>query len=146
LCREDGQALSVLASMKEMQGFELFGVIKETGVDDAGLLEFTKVFPFPLYRDANHTLYKALGNNKLSLMWLLYFMLFKRTEMKRLTDRMKSKELDGNFKGEGLLMGGVIVLDKSGEPRFSFVEKDSKELAPIQDIVAALNAIREEAK
>lgn len=62
------QALTKLSA--NLDGFGMFGLIKETGVDDEGLAEFNqKSFPFPLYRDADRAFYEALGNRKLSLPW-----------------------------------------------------------------------------
>jgi hypothetical protein len=41
-CREEGLALTELAANPHnpLAGFGLFGVVKETGVDDKGLVEF----------------------------------------------------------------------------------------------------------
>ena len=130
-----------------MQGFQMIGVIKETGIDDEGLLEFkNKFFPYPLYLDLDLFLYKALGSNRLSVFRLLYSLVFQRRKMKVLSNRHKGKDIDGNLSGEGLLQGGVIIFDAHGRPRYAYAEKNSYQVVPINDLVAALNAIREESK
>jgi len=68
LCREIGQTISLLAAEANspLKDFGLFAVVKETGVDDAGLLEFyEKYYSYPTYRDADWSFYTALGNKKL---------------------------------------------------------------------------------
>ena len=66
--------MSVLAALyKEvLDGFEIFGIIKEAGVDDDGLAEFhDKYFPYPLYCDKSYAFYHALGDRKVGfqLIW-----------------------------------------------------------------------------
>ena len=57
--------------------------VKETGVDDVGLLEFyEKYFKFPLYKDDELQIYKAQGNRKIK--FIPY----------NLTDRIKLRTID----------------------------------------------------
>lgn len=144
LCREEGQALSQLAAAQDsLEGFGMFGVVKETGVDDEGLVEFhSSYFTYPLYRDVELSFYKALGNRKLTLPWnpiKLVQGVFSILEMNK---RLKAKNLSGNLSGEGFLKGGVIIFGKDGKPRFAYEEETGSEL-PIDDIIAALKSMKE---
>jgi hypothetical protein len=146
LCREQGLTLLALAAhdTKPLDGFGLFGVIKETGVDDVGLLEFAlKFFTEPLYRDTGLLFYRALGDRKLSLTGMFWGMIWRRTEFKALSQRLKDKEIEGNLKGEGIKQGGVIIFDKMGEPKFAYLEETGKDIV-VADLVSAVQAVRAE--
>jgi hypothetical protein len=61
--------LTVLVSMapEYFRDVFIYGVIKETGIDDDGLLEFIEqYFPYPVYRDPTFAYYHALGDRKVS--------------------------------------------------------------------------------
>lgn len=51
----------------------LLGTVKETGVDDQGLLDFYQTYfdRHPMYMDEHWKLYEAMGGRKLSL-WGLF--------------------------------------------------------------------------
>lgn len=120
----------------------MFGVIKETGVDDVGLLEFgNKFFTETLYRDTGLLFYRALGDRKLSITGMLWGMIWNRTEYKALMKRMKDKDIEGNLKGEGIKQGGVIIFDKTGEPKFAYLEETGKDIV-VADLVSAVQAVR----
>jgi len=127
---------------KPFEGFGLFGVIKETAVDDEGLLEFAqKFFTQTLYRDAELVFYKALGNRKLSILGLVWGMVWNRTETKAMSKRLKEKDVEGNMKGEGLTQGGIVIFDKAGEPKFAYLEETGKDIV-VADLVSAVRAVR----
>lgn len=126
---------------KPLEGFGLFGVIKETAVDDEGLLEFSTFFPETLYRDDGLVFYKALDGWKLSMMGMLWGMVWNRTETKAMGARLKEKELEGNFKGEGLTPGGFVIFDRRGDPKYSYLEETGKDIV-VADLVSAVRAVR----
>jgi hypothetical protein len=130
---------------KPFDGFGLFGVIKETNVDDVGLLEFAnQFFTEPLYRDTELAFYKALGNRKLSITGMLWGMFVsKRAESKAMAARLKDKGIEGNMKGEGLTQGGVIIFDKKGEPKYAYLEETGQDII-VADLVSAVQAVRSE--
>lgn len=144
-CREEGLELTKLLSDPMVtEGFEFFGTIKETGVDDEGLLEFSKSYPFPLYRDADLKFYEALGNRKLKLeTWnpirIVNGFFWMRGAMKRVAD----KKLEGNLLGEGFKKGGVIIFGKDGTQKYAYAEKTFEEF-PAADILAAMQVLKAE--
>jgi len=106
-----------------LDGFNLFGIIKETGVDDLGLEEFhSQYFPFPLYLDEELKFYEAFGKGSIfsGLSWnplTIY------RSMKEVGKRLKEKEIEGNLKGEGLTTGGFLIFGSDGEPKYMYPEE-----------------------
>lgn len=145
MCREQALTLSVLAALNKstLEGFEIFGVVKETGVDDEGLADFSRHYfgNFPLYSDKSYSFYRALGDRKaveIPSLWTLI------TGFLDAWRRVGSKNISWNTKGEGLVKGGLIFFDSKGNPRYAYKEEMGVDL-PVQDIVIALEAIRREA-
>ena len=145
MCREQGQQLTDLATKDSqnadlMKGFEMFGLVKEIGVDDEGLTEFYKnSFPFPLYKDDGLVFYNEFyGMRKLKLTTWNPLRLYRG--FKEMNTRLKEKNLEGNLTGEGLVQGGIIIFDNSGKAKYAYEEETGKEV-PIDDIVAALKAV-----
>ena len=145
MCREQGQQLTDLATKDEqnadlMKGFEMFGVVKEIGVDDEGLTEFYKnSFPFPLYKDDGLVFYNEFyGMRKLKLTTWNPVRLYRG--FKEMNARLKEKNLEGNLTGEGLVQGGIVIFGKDGKAKYAYEEETGKEV-PMDDIVAALKAV-----
>lgn len=119
LCREHGQQLSELAATADIH---LFGVVKEVDVDNEGLYDFYKqYFPFDLYRDVDLSLYRLLGNKKLRLKTWNPIRLYRG--YRALQQRLDSKNLTGNLKGEGLVLGGIVIFNKEGKVHKTIVEE-----------------------
>ena len=138
-------SLAVLAAQQQdaFKGFGIFGVVKETGVDDEGLAEFfNSYFSYPLFCDKSYSFYQALGDRKVSVKFV-----FNPVSLFTLAcdayNRITSKGIQGNYKGEGLVQGGVIIFDKQGKPRYAYEEETGTDL-PVKDILAAVNAARRE--
>ena len=60
-----------------------------------------------------------------------------------LCNRVLSKNITSNMKGEGLVQGGIIIFNKVGVARYAYREETGSEL-PIDDILLALQAVRDE--
>eukprot|EP01083_Nonionella_stella_P059750 156418_1 len=125
-----------------MKGFKLFGVVKETGIDDVGLTEFhNQHFPFEIYKDEALVFYNDFfGKRKLGL--TTYNPLKLYSGYKQMTERLSEKKLEGNYVGEGIVQGGVIIFGKDGVAKFAYEEETGKELV-MEDIVAALKKVSE---
>ena len=125
-----------------MEGFGLFGVIKETGVDDKGLSDFSTFYPFPLYRDENLDFYTALGNRSLSIPLNPFKLASGMFSLFSIQKRLKKKKIEGNLTGEGIKQGGVIIFDKEGTAKYAYYEKTGSEI-PVEDILAAIQAVKD---
>lgn len=124
-----------------MNGFGLFGIVKENGVDDDGLFSFHRdFFNYPLFRDDKLEFYNALGGRKLGIT-SLFGMLWNGSSIKK---RWEDSNITGeNLKGEGLKQGGVIVFGKDGKPKYAY-EEVTGTVVPTDDLLAALRAVKEE--
>ena len=124
-----------------MKGFDLFGVVKEVGVDDEGLTAFyNDHFTYPLYKDDGLVFYNDFfGKRKIKLTTYNPFRLYRG--YKDMTNRLKEKELEGNMVGEGLVQGGLIIFDTNGKAVYAYEEEIGSELK-MEDIVAAVKAVQ----
>jgi hypothetical protein len=129
------------------KGFEnninLFGIIKEVGVDTEGLLEFeSKYFNNNnIYIDEKKEFYAALGNNSLlSQPWHSWNPFTLYSDFGKLMGRMDEKKIKGNLKGEGLLKGGLYVISPTAGVVFEHKEQSGTPMpyAEIEKIVAGL--------
>lgn len=119
----------------------MWGVVKETGVDDEGLASFHRdYFAYPLYRDDALNFYRALGQRKLGV-GSLFGMLWNGSSIKK---RWQDSGVKGeNMLGEGFKQGGVIVFGKDGTPKYAY-EEITGTVVPTDGLVAAINALKEE--
>ncbi len=125
---------------------KLVGIIKEVAPtadarDDTelGVKDFQdNYFPFPLFLDSERRFYDAiLGNRQLSLgwnpiNWVKWYFQFK--------DRISSKNITGNFKGEGFQLGGVLVISKEKGIVYQYEEIAGSEL-PAEEVAAAIKEL-----
>jgi hypothetical protein len=127
-----------------MKKFKLFGTVKEIGVDDEGLKEFyNEHFTYPLFKDDGLVFYNEFfGKRKIKLTTYNPIKLYKG--YKDMTQRLKEKKLDGNYAGEGLIQGGIVIFDKEGKVRYAYEEEIGKEIE-MESIVDALKAIQNDA-
>jgi hypothetical protein len=113
----------------------MLGVLKDDG-DTEGIETFqNKYFPFPLYIDKQQVFYKELGNRKLYAQPFSSWNVFKLVQsFAGLRQRLKAKgNIEGNYKGEGLLQGGVILVSRKKGVVYQHAEETGSEL-PVDEI------------
>lgn len=123
--------LSELAAT--VPNLSLWGIVKETGVDDEGLLDFAaNYFPFPLFKDKGWLIYKAMGNRSISI-WGLISGLFKSSS------RIRSKNISTTLSGEGWIQGGVLIFNRKNHLVYALEENFGSELN-VDDVRIAIEA------
>ena len=125
-----------------MDGWKIFGVVKEVGVDDEGLATFyTDYFPYPLYKDDALFFYNEFFG-KQSILKLSTYNPFKLYNgYKEMQSRMKEKNMTGNRVGEGLVKGGVVLFDGNGKARYAYEEETGTEL-DMKQIIEAMKTLQ----
>jgi hypothetical protein len=117
-----------------------WAVVKEINVDNEGLIElYQNHFRFPFFLDKKMRLYKAMGKNLINPFRFFY------NVSKGAKKRIADKGLEGNFvgKGEGLILGGVLIFDAQGTIQYAYQERSGAEELPIEEFRQALNVIIE---
>ena len=62
-------------------------------------------------------------------------------EVTQLGKRLKDKGIEGNYVGEGIKTGGIIIFDNKMKPKYMYKEVPGRELE-LDDILAAVNSMR----
>lgn len=138
--------LTELAAEKEFRDVGFFAIIKETGLDDQGILDFyEKFFRFPVYKDGRQGVYKAMGSR--SFFSFPTMNPCKLMQMIR-NARRRHKEMGIKWtvpKGDFSLMGGLLVFNARGEIVYEYSE-ESFETFPSQGLRLAIRAAIAEQK
>lgn len=129
---------------------DLVGIIKEVAPcataktdEELGTTEFEeKYFPHPLFIDEAMDSYKVLGDRSLVkdipiMRWNVFAMY---SDFKSMGARLKAKKVEGNMKGEGIKLGGVIVYSKEKGVVYQYREMTGSEI-PTDDIAAAVKLL-----
>ncbi len=109
---------------------EVSPMTEENPNDDLGVIEFQNQYfsGNPVYLDEKRLFYKALGSRSLLRQKLHTWnpiTLYK--DFKTLSKRIESKNVSGNYAGEGIIQGGMIVVSKAKDKIFSFDEHTGSE-------------------
>lgn len=133
MCREHGRQIVQLAAELENENNDTnneeedgrrivlpyWGIVKEVEADPTGLAEFQALYfnNAPLYRDVEMQYYTAFGNQSINL-----FPYWNPIRLYRwfrdVAQRLSNAKIDGNLKGEGLVMGGLLLF-VDGELRYA---------------------------
>jgi hypothetical protein len=140
--------ISKLQKEKQLKPPRLIGVVHER----LGTDEFRDFFPGGLLvLDADRNLFKAIGDNKASLFDML------RPSVWKHLSRAKSKGVEGNMKGDGMQLGGLLLIASStssgnsgssasssisdiGPLLFQYCEKEFGDHAPLDHLETLLRA------
>lgn len=116
----------------------MIGIVKDN-MDSDGIRIFQeRYFPFPLYEDKRKIFYSKLGNRKIfqNIEWNFFKAL---NVMSRLRKRLRMKgDIAGNFRGEGLLQGGVVLFSRKDGVVYQHNECTGEEI-PIEEIETQIN-------
>ncbi|KAG7372053.1 AhpC/TSA antioxidant enzyme [Nitzschia inconspicua] len=139
ICKEEGLMLRELVQSFPENRVAAWAVVKEIDVDNDGLTAlYQNYFRFPFFLDRKMKLYKAMGKNVINR-FKFFYNIRKNGARKRIAD----KGIEGTFigKGEGLILGGVLIFDAKGDICYAYQEKSGAEELPIEEFRCALNAI-----
>ena len=106
---------------------------------------YNEYFPYPLYKDENLDFYRAFGDGKFTdgMSWTSILKPWKiYKEFKGMGKRLAKKNITGNYKGEGLKTGGIIIFGTDGTPQYAYKEQTGFEL-DMEDLFAAAQAVRD---
>ncbi|KAI0984779.1 hypothetical protein GJ496_008784 [Pomphorhynchus laevis] len=139
-CRVGARELSEIKPFLEVSNFKLIGVC----FDSFGIEEFKngEFFEGDLYLDETRSTYKALNFKRSN--WLKVFKKSISTYF-HITRKAKSLNITGNFKGDGLQLGGTVAVAVDDTLLYSFSqshisdELDVKALCQSLDIQLTVN-------
>jgi hypothetical protein len=137
LCREEAMDLSTqlaprLKSIKKQP--KLMAVVAETTSVD-GFLEAFK--GFDTYLDEERSFQKFLGDRWLGLKGMFYPSVWKNGSRAQ----KRYPGLEGDLKGEGRRLGGLVVVDGQGEVVYQYNEKVFGDHAPLEEVYSAASKL-----
>ncbi|CAM9417897.1 unnamed protein product [Scytosiphon promiscuus] len=134
LCREHALDLSNKQPDFAARGVKLVGVVHEK----LGVEEFSGFFKNgEIFFDQEKAFFNALG-----MRWEGLTSLAKPSVIKN-AKRASAKGVTGNFKGEGRLLGGLLVVGGKAEPGIAFEHREAVfgDHASMDDIMAAVDTV-----
>lgn len=145
MCREEAKDLASLQKAGKLGRANVIGVIKEVAPcataktdEELGVQEFQdQYWPFPLYLDESKEFYSALGSRTFGDLPGTWNPFEFWQGLKSIGERIKEKNLDGNMRGEGLILGGIFVINPKKKVVSVFPESTGKEI-PSDEIIAAV--------
>ncbi|GMI44487.1 hypothetical protein TrCOL_g7801 [Triparma columacea] len=146
----EGLDLTSLLSDSKYSSVKLLATIKEHAPtkqcpddDCLGVGDFaTKYFPKgDVYHNPSLDFWSALGNRRLTSQRPSSYNPFKIYKgIKEMGKRQTEKGIKGNLKGEGIVQGGVMVFDSSGNLKYVYKEMTGY-LLPKEEIEKAIDEI-----
>jgi len=136
LCRAEADRL--YKRRDELGSARLVCIVKEDVEDEVAAFEQDAWKGGEIFLDKDLSFFKALGGGEYdqrSLIGFLFKMVLPGTQLKK---NLKNGEgYSNNFKGEGLIVGGLYVLRKGGAIEFSHREEEIGTHASPDDVITA---------
>ena len=134
LCRAEASKLQELRPELEKLSVHLVAVLGEELPEQVSEFKEKHWAGGEIYLDQEKALFKALGQGVVRRGSLLSFLnpfapLWKNVAA--------SKGVTGNFVGDGLTFGGLLVVRKGGDVEYAFQETTFGDHAPQEDVLAA---------
>jgi len=138
MCREEAHKLWQKEAELEQLGARLVCVVKEVLPEQ--ITQFVpKYWSGELYHDEDKGFFKALGGGQVRQKGVFSLLGGTvRSNNSRASQYLKDVGGESNLTGEGFIMGGLYVLDASGNVTYSFVEENFGDHAPLDTVMAAV--------
>ncbi|CAB1314696.1 unnamed protein product, partial [Coregonus sp. 'balchen'] len=136
VCRWTAAEISKLEPDLTANGIALVGI----GPEETGLKEFKEggFFKGDLYIDEKKQCYKDLGFKRYTALSVVPAALGKK--IREVTTKAKAQGIQGNFTGDLLQSGGMLIVAKGGEKvLLHFVQDSPGDYVPLEDISKALD-------
>jgi len=135
VCRWMASEVSKLEPDLKASGVALVGV----GPEEVGMKEFQEAgfFKGPIYVDEQKKSYKDLGFKRYSALSVVPAALGKK--VRDVAAKANAEGIQGNFSGDLLQSGGMLIVAKGGEKvLLHFIQDSPGDHAPLEDISKAL--------
>ncbi|KAL0978680.1 hypothetical protein UPYG_G00173830 [Umbra pygmaea] len=136
VCRWTAAEISKLEPDLKANGIALVGI----GPEETGINEFSEggFFKGDLYIDEKKQCYRDLGFKRYTALSLVPAALGKK--VREVATKAKAQGIEGNFTGDLLQSGGILIVAKGGEQvLLHFVQDSPGDYLPLVDITKALN-------
>ncbi|KAL7063284.1 hypothetical protein AAHC03_01733 [Spirometra sp. Aus1] len=139
-CRLEALELSRFQSALDSRGVRLIGI----GHDVDGVEEFQReqFFSGELYLDPKKETYAAMGFGSVGAFSGLRSLF--QSQGRSLIRETKDKGVQGNLKGDGWQLGGLLVVEKGGKVLYSFQQKQVTENPDYSRVAEVLGVKQEE--
>ncbi|XP_027024582.1 prostamide/prostaglandin F synthase [Tachysurus fulvidraco] len=135
ICRWAAMEVSKLEKDLRVNGVALVGI----GPEETGLKEFQDggFFKGEIYIDETKQCYKDLGFKRYNAINVVPAALGKK--VREISSKASSEGIQGNFSGDLLQSGGMLIVAKGGEKvLLHFIQETPGDLVPLEDITKAL--------
>ena len=120
----------------------MIGIVKEVLTPDQGLGRFhAQFFDFPIYCDSTYSIYNVMGSRSIGFAQMLNKGFIKHMLCESFKPRKGEATAESSDPSEGLLLGGILVLDKMGNAQAMYQERAGEGI-PVRDLVDALQISR----